>query len=141
MKLQVGRRSGFMIPVQADGDAARAAEGGRIYARLTTMSFRVESADEGVSLFETSVVPAARAQKGFRAAYLFSDRKTGRAVVLTLWDDEASALANEKNRYYQDQLVKFLPLFTAPPIREGFELEVAAEAERPDPPQEGNSGT
>jgi heme-degrading monooxygenase HmoA len=129
MKLQVGRRTGFMIPVPAEGDPSRTAEGVKIYARLTSMSFRVEAADEGVRLFETSVVPAARAQKGFRAAYLFSDRKTGRAVALTLWDDEASALANERNRYYQDQLVKFLPLFTAPPIREGFELEVVAEAE------------
>jgi len=141
MKLRVGRRTGFMIPAPSEQNGARAAEGGKMYARLTTMSFRVEAADEGVRLFETSVVPAARAQQGFRAAYLFSDRKTGRAVALTLWDDEASALANEKNRYYQDQLVKFLPLFTAPPVREGFELEVAAEADQPDLPPEKNSGT
>lgn len=129
MKLRVGRRTGFMIPVPAGDRHPRSAEGAKIYARLTTMSFRAEAADEGVRIFETSVVPAARAQKGFRAAYLFSDRKTGRAIALTLWDDEASALASEKNRYYQDQLVKVLPFFTAPPVREGFELEVAAEAE------------
>ncbi len=141
MKLRVGRRTGFMIPAPAEHRGPGAAEGGRMYARLTTMSFRVEAADEGVRLFEQSVVPAARAQKGFRAAYLFSDRKTGRAVALTLWDDEASALANEKNRYYQDQLVKFLPLFTAPPVREGFELEVAAEADQTGLPPEKNSGT
>lgn len=129
MKLRVGRRTGFMIPVPAGDRQARSADEAKIYARLTTMSFRAEAADEGVRIFETSVVPAARAQKGFRAAYLFSDRKTGRAIALTLWDDEASALASEKNRYYQDQLVKVLPFFTAPPVREGFELEYAAEAE------------
>ena len=97
-----------------------------MYARLTTMSFRTDRADEGARLFETSVVPAARAQKGFRAAYLLSDRKSGRAVALTLWDDEAAAVANEENRYYQEQLIKALPLFTAPPVREGFEVVVEA---------------
>ena len=100
-----------------------------MYARLTTLSFRIDLADEGVRIFETSVVPAARAQKGFRAAYLLSDRKSGRAVALTLWDDEAAALANEENRYYQEQLVKFLPIITSPPIKEGFEVELFVEAD------------
>ncbi len=129
MKLRVGRRTDIVIPAPAEGRGPHAREGGKMYARLTSMSFRVESAEEGVRIFESSVVPAARAQRGFRGAYLFGDRGTGRAVALTLWDDEASAVANEKNRYYQEQLVKFLPLFTAPPVREGFEVEVAAEAE------------
>ncbi|HSA96938.1 MAG TPA: hypothetical protein VLJ16_12870 [Acidobacteriota bacterium] len=97
-----------------------------MYARQTTMSFRAEMYDEGIRLFETSVVPAARAQKGFRAAYLLGDRASGRAVALTFWDDEASAVANEENRYYQEQLVKFLSHFTAPPVREGYEVVVEA---------------
>ena len=97
-----------------------------MFARLTTLSFRIEKYDEGIRLFDTSIVPAARAQKGFRAAYLLADRKAGRSIVLTFWDDEASAVANEENRYYQEQLVKALPLFTLPPVREGFEVVVEA---------------
>jgi heme-degrading monooxygenase HmoA len=97
-----------------------------MFARLTTLSFRIEKADEGIRIFDTSVVPAAKAQKGFRAAYLLADRKAGRCVALTFWDDEASAVANEQNLYYQEQLVKFLPLFTSPPVREGFEVVVEA---------------
>ena len=124
MKLRVGRRAEIVIPTAPAERGPRAGEGGRMYARLTTMSFRVEKADEGVRIFETSVVPAARAQKGFRAAYLLGDRKSGRSVAITLWDDEASALANEDNRYYQEQLVKFIPLFASPPVREGFEVIV-----------------
>jgi len=99
-----------------------------MFARLTSLSFRIEMADEGARIFRESVVPAAQAQKGFRAAYLFSDRATGRSVALTLWEDEASAVANEENRYYQEQLVKFLPIFASPPVREGYEVEVCVEA-------------
>jgi heme-degrading monooxygenase HmoA len=97
-----------------------------MYARMTTLSFRIEKYDEGIRIFDTSVVPAARAQEGFRAAYLLADRGTGRCVALTFWDNEAAATANEANLYYQEQLVKFLPLFTSPPTREGFEVVVEA---------------
>ena len=97
-----------------------------MYVRMTTMTFLVEKYEEGVRIFDGSVVPAAKAQKGFRAAYLLGDRVGGRAVALTFWDDEASAVANEENRYYQEQLVKFLPHFTAPPVREGYEVLVEA---------------
>lgn len=124
MKLRVGRRTEIVIPAPAAGRGPAAKEGGNMYARQTTMTFRPDMYDEGVRIFETSVVPAARAQKGFRAAYLLADRDSGRAVALTLWDDEAAALANEENRYYQEQLVKFLPVFTSPPVREGFEVVV-----------------
>jgi heme-degrading monooxygenase HmoA len=129
MKLRVGRRTDIVIPTPGESLGPRTREGGNMYARLTTLSFRTDLADEGLRIFETSVVPAARAQKGFRAAYLLGDRKTGRSVAVTLWDDEAAALANEQNRYYQEQLVKFLPIITSPPIKEGFEVELFVEAD------------
>ena len=95
-----------------------------MYVRMTTMTFRIDKYDEGVRMFKESVVPAAKMQKGFCGSYLLGDRKAGRAVALTFWDDEAAALANEENRYYQEQLVKFLPNFTSPPVREGYEVVV-----------------
>ena len=95
-----------------------------MYVRLTTMTFRVDRADEGVRIFDKSVVPAAKTQKGFRAAYLLADLQAGRCVALTFWDDEAAALASEENLYYQEQLVKFMPLYTSPPVREGYEVVV-----------------
>jgi len=124
MKIGVGRRTGFIIPRPAAGKKQRSEEGGAMYARVTTLSFKIDKAEEGIRLFEESVVPAARAQKGFRGITLLADREAGRCVALTFWDDEASARANEENRYYQEQLVKFIPLFTSPPVREGFEVVV-----------------
>jgi len=124
MNLRIGRRTGFMIPGSAESRSRQAKEGGTMFVRMTTLTFRIDKADEGIRIFEESVVPAARAQRGFRAAYLLADRPAGRCVALTFWDDEASALANEENRYYQEQLVKFLPLYTSSPVREGYEVVV-----------------
>ena len=123
MRLRVGHRTGFMIPGPEKPPNAQAGRGA-MYVRVTTMMFRLDAYDQGVRIFEESVVPAAKAQKGFRGAYLLGDRAQGRAVALTFWENEAAALANEENRYYQEQLVKFLPNFTADPVREGYEVIV-----------------
>jgi len=122
MNLRVGRRSGFLIRGPSRDGGRRASEGGPMFVRMTTLSFHKEKADEGIRIFEESVVPAARAQKGFRGASLFADREAGRCVVLTFWDDEASAKANEANLYYQEQLVKFMPLFASAPVRDIYEV-------------------
>ncbi len=124
MRLRVGRRTDYVIPGPA-GDASHpTAQGGTMYVRMTTLSFHRDKAEEGIRIFDESVVPAARAQKGYRGAYLFADREAGRCIALTFWDDEASARANEENLYYQEQLVKFMPLFTSAPVREGYEVVV-----------------
>jgi heme-degrading monooxygenase HmoA len=97
-----------------------------MFARITSMDIKVERIDQAVKIYEHSVIPAARSQKGFLGAYLFSDRKTGKGISLTLWKSEGDAIANERNRYYQEQLVKFIDFFQSPPIREGFEVSVKA---------------
>lgn len=124
MRLRVGRRTDYVIPGPAGDTPRPTTQGGTMYVRMTTLSFHRDRAEEGIRIFDESVVPAARAQKGFRGAYLLADREAGRCVALTFWDDEASARANEENLYYQEQLVKFMPLFTSAPVREGYEVVV-----------------
>ncbi len=97
-----------------------------MFARLTSMDIKVERIDEAVKIYEDSVIPAAKQQKGFLGAYLLSDPKTGKGISLTLWRSEEDAIANERNRYYQEQLVKFIDFFQSQPIREGFEVKVKA---------------
>lgn len=94
----------------------------KMYARLTTLSFKKRKTDEALRIFESSIVPAARAQKGYRGAYFLADRAADKCVVVTFWDAEADAAANEANRYYQEQLVKFMSLFASTPIRDGYEV-------------------
>mgnify|MGYP001595770619 CR=1 FL=1 len=69
-------------------------------------------------------MPAARAQKGFRGIYLLADRPSARCVALTFWENEAAAVANEENLYYQEQLIKLMRFFLSPPVREGYEVVV-----------------
>ena len=95
-----------------------------MFARLTIVQMKSDTLDETGKIYGESVVPAAKSQKGYRGAYLFADRKTGKGVSITLWDSEADAIANEQSGYYQEQVSKFKDFFTAPPVREGYEVIV-----------------
>ena len=95
-----------------------------MFARLTIFRISPDRIDEGTKRYKESVLPAAREQKGYRGANVMVDRKTGNAVTITLWESEEDAVANEKNRYYQEQVAKFITFFKKPPIREGYEVVI-----------------
>ncbi len=97
-----------------------------MYARITTTGTKLDWIDKFVKIYEESIVPAAKSQKGYCGAYFLVDRKTGKGVSITLWDCKEDALANEKSHYYQEQLSKVMNILTKPPIREVYEVVVQA---------------
>lgn len=97
-----------------------------MFARLTSTQIKKERIDEFIKIYEKSVIPAAKSQKGYQGAYLLVDRETGKGISITLWNSEEDAVANERSRYYQEQVLKFVAYFIKPPIREGFEVSVQA---------------
>ena len=97
-----------------------------MFARLTIVQVKIDKLDETKKIFEENVIPAAKSQKGYRGGYLLTDRKTGKGMSITLWDSEEDAIANEQSGYYQEQVGKFKDFFTAPPVREGYEVSLQA---------------
>lgn len=95
-----------------------------MFARLTIAQIKVKRIDEFIKRYKESVIPAAKSQKGYHKNYLFLDRETGNGVSIGLWDSKEDALANEKNRFYQEQVAKFITFYTKNPIREGYEVVV-----------------
>ena len=95
-----------------------------MYARVTTVQLQPDKTQAGIDLYADSVVPAARQQPGNQGAWLLIDRATGKGVSISLWDSEADMQAGESSGYYQQQLGKFGPLMTAPPVREVYEVAV-----------------
>ncbi len=95
-----------------------------MFVRLTIIHTEIGSIDEASKLFEESVIPAFRTQKGYQGTYFLSDRKSGKSICMSLWDSEQDAVSNEQSHLYQEQLIKFMNLFTLDPYREGYELIV-----------------
>ncbi len=99
-----------------------------MFARLTIFQGKSDKIDEAIKIYKENVVPAAKSQKGFRGIYLLTDRKTGKGISMSLWDSEDDAIANQQSGYYQEQVGKFkdVDFFTAPPVREGYEVSLQA---------------
>jgi heme-degrading monooxygenase HmoA len=97
-----------------------------MYARVTMARVLPERINQFKKIFEKSVVPAAKKQKGFKGICLMVNLKTGEGLSIGYWNSEEDALANEKSLYYQEQVAKFIPFYTRQPIREGYEILVKA---------------
>ena len=95
-----------------------------MFARFTIIHTEIQRINEAAELFKASVIPAFKLQKGFNNAYFINERDTGKSICISIWDSEEDALSNEKSHVYQEQLVKFMGLFTDPPYREGYEVIV-----------------
>lgn len=101
-----------------------------MFARVLRSQFRVNKVAEASKLFQESVVPLCRKQKGFKGAYFMSDARTGEAIIITLWESEEAMLASEESHFFQDQVAKFVPFYAKPPIREAYEIAVVAEMKK-----------
>ena len=95
-----------------------------MYARIVTVHAQPDKLDELIAIFRDSIVPAAKQQKGFIGARLFTDRATGKGVAVTRWESKEAIEEGEASGYYQEQIAKIAPLLTAPPAREIFEISV-----------------
>ncbi len=95
-----------------------------MYARVTHTVTRPDFRQQGLEIFRDSVVPAAQQQKGYKGSLLLNDWDTGKAISITLWETEEDLKACEASGYYQEQLAKYKDAFTAPPVREQYEVGV-----------------
>ena len=95
-----------------------------MYARVTFATAPPEKADETIKIMRDSILPAAKKQKGFKGLLNLTDRKSGKGIVIVLWNTEADMTAGEKSGFYQAQLAKEMPLLSATPTMEHYEVTV-----------------
>ena len=93
-----------------------------MHGRIVSVQMEPEDLGKAVGIYRESVIPAAKEQKGFHDALLFTDSETGRAVSITIWETEEDLLAGQSSGFYQEQIAKFAQLMTRTPDQEGFEL-------------------
>ncbi len=93
-------------------------------ARVTQVRVNPEDVEESVRLFDESVIPAAEQEEGFMGALLLV-REDGRALAIDLCDTLENMRANERNGFYQTQIVKFAPKLVGAPSRMVYDVAVA----------------
>jgi hypothetical protein len=99
-----------------------------MYARMLRMQVKRDRIDEAVRVFSEDGGPGCRSQAGYRGACFLVDRRVGECVPITLWETEADMMATEGNRFFQNQLMRFLGLFHHGLVREAYEVVVIDRA-------------
>ena len=97
-----------------------------MHVRAVTVQIQPRKTQEAIDVYNASVVPAAKSQKGFQGAYLMTDASSGKGLSITVWESEADMEAGESSGYYQEQIGKFGGIFAGPPSTDHYELSVEA---------------
>src|SRR4030042_5439224 len=77
-----------------------------MYARVMNIQFQTGKVDEASRIVKDSIVLAMRAQKGFKGQLLFTQKDTGKAISINLWETDADLTAFETSPLYKELLGK-----------------------------------
>ncbi|HZQ09487.1 MAG TPA: antibiotic biosynthesis monooxygenase [Anaerolineae bacterium] len=91
-----------------------------MYARIVTGTTSPDKLDDVIRLWQESVAPSAKQQKGFKGARLMVERKTGKVVSMGLWENESNFLATVD--WNSAQVAQFAELFPTPPTVGGYQV-------------------
>ena len=95
-----------------------------MYARVVSMETLPMDMREAVRIYQESVLPAAKKQRGFRGALMLTDRDTGEGVSITLWESEDDMRASETSGFYHRKLDELDALFISTPVRKHYGVSV-----------------
>jgi len=66
-----------------------------MHARVTSLSGSANDVDGGIANFRENVLPFVEAESG-KGAILLVDSQSGKALAITLWEDEQAMKASEE---------------------------------------------
>ena len=74
-----------------------------MYARLVSGQTSIDKVTEAIRIWKEQDTPLLKSAKGYRGSFLFTDRKTGKAMSITFWDSEAEAIADQQSATHKKQ--------------------------------------
>ncbi len=95
-----------------------------MHVRAVTVRIQPGKTQEAIDVYKDSVIPAAKAQKGFQGVYLMTDASSGKALAISVWETEEDMMAVESGGYYQEQISKLAGILAGPVATEHYELSV-----------------
>jgi heme-degrading monooxygenase HmoA len=98
-----------------------------MYARVVMLVVKPKKLDELFQVFENSIIPAAKQQKGFQSLTFLMDTETDNGLSISVWATKEDMLSCEANGYYQQQLAKIADLTFGHPVEQHYEVRLQAQ--------------
>ena len=93
-----------------------------MFARIVSAQAKIDKLDEVVKIWKEKDIPLMDSVKGYCGAYLLTDRKTGKAISITLWDNEEDSIRDEQSTLHQKQLAMFKDILIGEPVAQRYEI-------------------
>ena len=90
-------------------------QSGATHARVNYRQIQSDRMDEAIRTYRDSVVPVVSARRGCVAAFVLTDRSTGKLVAIALWESEADMRASQPPGDVD-------AIAGGPPVREHYEV-------------------
>ncbi len=97
-----------------------------MFARAVNVQFQSGKVDEASRIVRDSIAPVLKAQTGFKGQLLFTQRDTGKAISINLWETEGDLTAFETSPLYRELMGKLAGVLAGPPSGERYEVTVQA---------------
>jgi heme-degrading monooxygenase HmoA len=97
-------------------------EGYIIFARLVSAQVKSDKLNEVIAIWKDKDIPELKSVKGYLGVYLLTDRKTGKAISITLWDSEEDAIAYGQSELRQKQVDMYKDLMIGEPVHQLYEV-------------------
>ena len=93
-----------------------------MFGRVSYVQAPEGKVEEGLNLWRANVLPVTMARDGFTGVISMIDRKSGKALSITLWDVEEALIASTEAEYHQQAVAKFGEYFSGAHEPENYEI-------------------
>ena len=93
-----------------------------MFARLVLAQSKIDKLNEGIMIWKEKDITLMTSIKGYRGAYLLTDRETGDIISITLWDSKEDAIADEQSTLHREQVDMYKDVITGEPIHKYYEV-------------------
>jgi quinol monooxygenase YgiN len=97
-----------------------------MYVAVVTFQAHTDQVQEVVRRYHEFGVPWMKSQKGLANFRIMTDKKSGKGRHVAVWETEADARHFVESGAFMELFSRFRDVFTGPPSREVYELDVEA---------------
>ncbi|MBL8541360.1 MAG: antibiotic biosynthesis monooxygenase [Betaproteobacteria bacterium] len=97
-----------------------------MYVAVVTFQAYPDQVEEVIKRYQEFGVPWMKSQKGMANFRVMTDKTSGKGRHVAVWETEADARAFVETGAFVDLFSRFRDVFTGPPAREVYELDIQA---------------
>ena len=95
-----------------------------MYARAVNVQFQSGKIQEASRIVKDSIVPVMQRQKGFKGQLLLTQRDTGKAISINLWESQDDLTLFETSPLYRQLMGRLAGVLAGSPAGERYEVSV-----------------